>query len=110
MGQRTIDASILDANQSLYQNYRLAIEKIKGICKESCVKCITVIIIELRVNPNLIGSRVIGTLYTDSMRMEKHLQLPRLLSRFSDGFYLEKCSFVAPGDNIGSLIMDLNLG
>lgn len=108
MGQRTIDASIVDANQSLYQNYRLALARIKEICEADGN---SVIIIELRANPDLIGSRVIGSLYSDSMRMEKHLQLPRLLSRFANGFYLEKCRFVEPRDNQSrSLFNMFNLG
>jgi hypothetical protein len=44
------------------------------------------------------------------MRMEKHLQLPRLLSRFADGFYLEKCRFVDSNDNIDSFFRSVKLG
>jgi hypothetical protein len=90
MGQRSIDHKIMGANPSLYRNYRLAVQRIEHICNTSRG---SVAVIELGVNPELIGSRIIGTFYADSMRMEKHLQLPRLLSRFSDGFYLEKCRF-----------------
>ena len=100
MGQRVIDSSIIKANPALYQNYRLVMDRIKEVCDDSQS---SVIVIELRVNPELIGSRIIGTLYKDSLRMEKHLQLPRLLSRFSNGFYLEKCEFFEPKDNVGSL-------
>lgn len=65
----------------------------------------SLIIIDLHVNLSLIGSRVIGTYYNEPLRMERHLSFPRLLTQFSQDFYLENCEFI-PSNLIPSGLFD----
>lgn len=90
LGQATIDSKIVSLNPKLYEKYKDVERRVRDICAEHKNK---VVIIELCVSSNLIGSRILGSRYTDSLRMEQHLHLPRLISRFSDAFYLEQCVF-----------------
>lgn len=89
MGQQKITTKMLKANKSIYKN----LSTIHDYLQEICSKRKRVIIIELRVNLSLIGSRIIGLSYKDNLRMERHLSLPKLLSRFANDFYLQNCEF-----------------
>lgn len=100
MGQPCISPKILEANPTLYENFGTAQEIINEVCSKTKNR---LILIELKVNPHLIGSRMVGTIYEDSFRMERHLHLPRLLSRFADGFYLEKCEFKCLDHSMNSI-------
>lgn len=94
MGQRAITNQLVEANPRLYENFTLACAQIDKIYAQSKALGRRLVIIELRVNADLIGSRVVGSRYKDSLRMERHLRLPRLMSRYSEAFYLENCQFV----------------
>lgn len=106
MGQSNLTPKIINANPGIYSNYITAREYVGEICEISSNR---VIILELRVNMNLIGSRIIGKYYRDSFRMERHLSLPRLLARFTDDFYLENCEFDTRSQD-DSTIFDLHSG
>lgn len=73
--------------------------KICDLATKLCAQSAYVILIELIVNLNLVGARITGTLFDDSIRMERHLHLPRLMSQFADGFQLENCEFVKDPEN-----------
>lgn len=60
------------------------------------------IIMELRVNLDLMGSRILGSHFSDPFRMEKHLSVPRSMSKFIGGFYLEACEFSVKSDSRSS--------
>lgn len=90
MGQSKVTLKMLKANKSIYHN----LSSIHHYLQEVCSRKKRVIIIELGVNLGLIGSRMIGVSYEDSLRMERHLSLPKLLSRFANDFYLENCEFL----------------
>lgn len=51
------------------------------------------IIIELSVNFELIGAKIVGCQHKDSIRMERHASFARQMARFCDSFYLEHCQF-----------------
>lgn len=89
MGQTRIDSKTVEANPSLYRGIKLVRDNIESKLRLSN----RVVLIELRADASLIGSRLVGNFYEGSLRMERHLHLPRLLARFSEGFYLEKCEF-----------------
>lgn len=89
-GQSTISPKLLETNPNVYATFGCARDKLAAIVDNSLAR---IIIIELKVNCNLIGSRIVGCHFDDSARMERHIHLARLLSRFADGFYLEKCEF-----------------
>lgn len=54
------------------------------------------IILQLHVNLDLMGSRILGSHFSSSLRMERHLSVPKAMSKFIDGFYLETCRFSVP--------------
>lgn len=92
MGQASVSSKTLQKNGSLYANLVSIHETLKQAC---CSKYSNrVILLELRVNLNLIGSRVVGSYFKDSLRMERHIALPRLIARFANDFYLENCQFL----------------
>lgn len=90
-----------ERNSNMYKNLHslnnLLDEEIRG-CRGS-----RMILIDLRVNYQLIGARLLGTLYDcDDLRMERHLALARLMATFCSEFLLEKCQFLKPASS-GSL-------
>lgn len=106
MGQAKLERKIILENQNIYSNF-IAIERqIENIIKVSNGGT-RVVIIELCSNLNLIGSRMTGCHFEDSLRMERHLRLPRLVSAFAREFYLENCKF--PRDPRESLIVSRDL-
>lgn len=67
--------------------------KIEQFLEDICKQANRVILLNLRVNLNLIGSRIVGTYYHNTSRMERHLSLPRSLAKCTADFYLESCTF-----------------
>lgn len=95
LGQPNHASKLERASPVLYSNLSSVKKLIKEICSADGRR---VVIIELRVNLDLVGIRLIGTNYDNNIRMERHLAFPRLMSRFCDSFYLENCQFVPPRD------------
>lgn len=89
-GQTQASERLLRQNPRLYRNFSSFSEQVNEICSSES----KVVILKLGVNSKLIGSRIVGVNFEQTFRMERHLLLPRLFTRFIDGFYLEKCSFV----------------
>lgn len=92
-GQTEMSAKLVQSNPTIYSNINCLVDLIK----KTTLKHRT-ILLELRINVKLIGLRTVSTLYNDAVRMERHLQLPRLFARFIESFYLEKCVFFEKGD------------
>lgn len=85
----------LSGSRNIYSNLKKVCNLIERLCRHSR----QVILIELAVNLRLVGARIIGTQFDDSIRMERHLNLPRMMSRFATGFQLENCEFVKSEEN-----------
>lgn len=96
MGQLKISQKILEMSKGIYANLATISEILERTCSRSGLR---VVLIELSINLNLIGSRIIGTFYDDSLRMERHLSFPKLMARFADDFYMENCDFSKLDDN-----------
>lgn len=84
------------SSRTIYTNIRILRQVIEDICTRS--KRTT--LVEIHVNLNLIGSRIVGILFDESVRMEKHLNVPRLMSKFAQGFHLENCEFLKSRDTL----------
>lgn len=69
------------------------VHRVRNEIEEICNRSKRTVILDLKTNMNLIGSRVIGTNYEDTLRMERHLSFPRLLAQFSSDFFPENCKF-----------------
>lgn len=86
-------AALIKANPLVYSNYFLVQQKITSILDEVADKQGRAIVMELKVNLNLMGSRILGLRYADTLRMERHLSVPKTMSKFVEDFYLEMCRF-----------------
>lgn len=98
-GQIEPKHDLLNANPRLYEN----LISINQCIQSTCERSRQTILIDLHVNVNLVGSRLIGTKYENTYRMERHLRLPRLLSYYSAGFLLENCEFYRHMDDTSLL-------
>ena len=92
MGQTNWCSKLVETNRSIYSN----LIKMMDIFKNICANCDRAVMLELRINLSLIGSRICGHHYEDGLRMEQHLSFPRILARFADDFYMENCIFTRP--------------
>lgn len=92
-GQSEMTAKLVQSNPNVYSHINRLVEMLKETTMEH-----RTILLELRVNVKLIGVRTVSILYNDAIRMERHLQLPRLFARFIESFNLEKCVFFEKGD------------
>lgn len=101
-GQAEMSRKLVQSNSNIYSN----ICRLLDLVEESAKRQRT-IFIELQTNIKLIGLRTVSILYNDQVRMEKHLQLPRLFARFINSFYLEKCVFFDRGNRLSIPIEDL---
>lgn len=90
MGQAKVSMKMLESSKGIYANLAAISDILERLCLNSEHR---VVIIEMNVNVNLIGSKIIGTHYEDGLRMERHLSFPRLMARFADDFYMENCTF-----------------
>lgn len=91
LGQTTVRVDQVASNQIVYSNLIKVQKLIEGWCNDSANT--QVVLLELAVNHKLIGSRLLGSYYENSFRMETHLSLARLMSLFVEGFQVENCMF-----------------
>lgn len=89
---QNVGVSFPRPHAKLHENYHC----VRNIIEKTCNESDRVILLDLKVNINLIGSRILGTCHEDPIRMERHLAFPRSLERFAPDFYLENCRFVEP--------------
>lgn len=96
LGQSNLTLRLIEANKSVYPNFVLVQNLITKLCSEGNRRAI---LIHLCVDTNIIGSRIRGNHFNDSLRKERHLSFPRLLSKYAQEFYLENCKFPSKMDD-----------
>lgn len=101
-GQSEMTTKIVRTNPNIYKITQYLLEQVKKSASKQ-----RTIFVELRTNIRLIGLRTVSILYNNQLRMEKHLQLPRLLAKFIDAFYLEKCVFFEKGNKLSIPLDDI---
>lgn len=109
MGQTKVPIEAIignEKNQYLYENLYLFY---KNLIKELKTSKKRIVILELSVNFNIIGSRILGSYHENNLQMERHLSFPRLLSRFASDFYLEYCEFSKKKSSCSPIYFDHNI-